>query len=338
MNMQPNFAINPNSPISPKVNSAQPFHRFNTGASIQGQGGPQPPIALPWSPPLSLDNLLQSEFPVNCLPAGVREFVEAVALNTQTPPEMAGIFALGVLASILQRKYTVVITDDWSEVLCLYVVAVAAPGERKSPVLNAMTAPLRNYEERVNANIEPSAPEYRLLVDDITPEKLVEVMAAQGGAITLASTESDVFDSIMGRYTKNPNMSPYLKAHDGDSITVDRITRSRDSVPHPRLTMILAAQPSIFQEMMSNPKFQGRGLCARFLFANCMSKVGQRNVAPPTIPAHVKANYSSLINRLLECPWNGAITLSPDAQNLRIQYAQKIEDIWLPKMPVWSNS
>ena len=41
---------------------------------------------------------------------------------------------------------------------------------------------------------------FRLLVDDTTPEKLVDLMDQQGGSITVCSAEGGVFDAIAGRY------------------------------------------------------------------------------------------------------------------------------------------
>lgn len=43
---------------------------------------------------------------------------------------------------------------------------------------------------------------FRLLADDTTPEKLVDIMDAQGGCITVSSAEGGVFDSMAGRYEK----------------------------------------------------------------------------------------------------------------------------------------
>lgn len=56
------------------------------------------------------------------------------------------MLSLGVLAMTAQGRYKVQITGDWWEPLCLYVVAVAPPGERKSAVIGALTRPAVEYE------------------------------------------------------------------------------------------------------------------------------------------------------------------------------------------------
>ncbi len=85
-------------------------------------------------------------FPTEDLPGPLAAFVECLAESTQTPEEMAGILSLGVLATAFQSKFTVEITPDWREPLCLYCVAVAPPGERKSAVISALTKPIYEFE------------------------------------------------------------------------------------------------------------------------------------------------------------------------------------------------
>lgn len=166
---------------------------------------------------------------------------------------------------------------------------------------------------------------FRLLVDDTTPEKLAEIMSVQGGCITVCSSEGGVFDTLTGRYDNKGGLDVYLKGHAGDPILVDRIGRGANSIPHPRLTMMLTVQPEVLNGLMSNTTFRGRGLCGRFLYAICQSKVGHRKVSPPPIPAKIKAEYNSFVYRILSMPYKGVITLSPEADKLREAYQGYIE-------------
>ena len=86
------------------------------------------------------------EFPVWALPGPIRDYVEALSTATQTPPDMAGVLSLGVLAMTAQGRYMVQVKQGWEEPLCLYAVAVAPPGERKSAVISALTRPAIEYE------------------------------------------------------------------------------------------------------------------------------------------------------------------------------------------------
>lgn len=103
-----------------------------------------------WEPPIAFDSFEGGQFPLESLPRPVMEFVGALAESTQTPTEMAGLLSLGVLSTAARGRFDIVVNSDWKEPLCLYTVAVAPPGERKSAVISALTAPLREYEaERI---------------------------------------------------------------------------------------------------------------------------------------------------------------------------------------------
>ncbi len=326
-----------------------------------------------WEPPIPFDSVNVPDFPIECLPGPVSVFVESLSISTQTPVEMAGILALGILSTAFQAKYQVEITPDWHEPLCLYTVAVAPPGERKSAVIAALTRPVREFEaerrdceaveiaqnktERVLlekslqaaqtaaakgkgdfearrqealdiaeqlANFKDRQP-FRLLVDDSTPEKLVDMMEAQGGSITVASAEGGVFDCIAGRYDRTANFDIYLKGHAGDPLSVDRIGRKSNDIPAPRLSMILTIQPSVLHGMIDNASFRGRGLCGRFLFSVCKSKVGHREVSPEPIPDFVREEYRQFIRRILSDQGKGTVLLSADADEERKNYQRRIE-------------
>ena len=120
----------------------------------------------------------------------------------------------------------------------------------------------------------------RLIVDDTTPEKLVDIMNEQGGSIAIISSEGGVFDALAGRYDRTYNFDVYLKAFSGDVISIDRIGRKSNHVENPRLTMALTVQPNVIQGLMINDAFRGRGICGRLLYSVCKSKVGHRTFSP----------------------------------------------------------
>ncbi len=120
-----------------------------------------------WDKPISFSTVQTPAFPTSHLPGPVAAFVEQLAESTQTPEEMAGVLSLGVLSTAFQSRDTVEITPDWKEPLCLYTVAVAPPGERKSAVIAALAAPVYEYEaeqrEREAAEIAQNQTERALL-------------------------------------------------------------------------------------------------------------------------------------------------------------------------------
>lgn len=339
--------------------------------------GYTPPEAVSeaWEPPVPFDNIETPDFPTDALPGPLDAFVEALSESTQTPPEMAGILSLGILSTAFQSRYTVEINRDWSEPLCLYCVAVAPPGERKSAVLSALTRPVYEFEaerreetaravaqnqterqileaalKAAQANaVKAKTPEarensrqeslalsselagfqdihpFRLLADDTTPEKLIELMSAQHGCLTVCSAEGGIFDSLSGRYDRATNLDIYLKGHAGDPVTVDRIGRPPNYISEPRLTMLLTIQPEVLNGLMENTSLRGRGLCGRFLYAVCRSKIGRREINPDPIPDRLKTGYREFVRRILSGQDSGIIHLSPEADKLRCEYQEHIE-------------
>jgi hypothetical protein len=130
--------------------------------------------------------------------------------------------------------------------------------------------------------------------------------------MALFSDEGDIFDIMGGRYSKTGqvNIGPFLKAHGGDSIRVDRVLRDYDFVERPALTIGLAAQPDVLEGLLNHPTFRGRGLVARFWFSVPTSTVGSRRVDPPAVATEVSRCYQQNVKALLEL--NGS-SLSDDA-------------------------
>lgn len=94
-------------------------------------------------------------FPVDCLPGVLKDYVEAVAVHSQTSADMAAVIGIGVLAVCLQGKFVVQGTPGYVEPLSLYTVVIAAPGERKSSVMHEMTGVLYDYEKDYNEMRNP---------------------------------------------------------------------------------------------------------------------------------------------------------------------------------------
>lgn len=117
----------------------------NSAAELKNAAG----AFLPFKPlKPSADSL--PPFPIDCLPSRLRNYVEAVAIHTQTPTDMAAGAALGVLAACLQGKVKVEGNIGHYEQTSLYIFLIAPPGSRKSAVIHAMTAAIEDYEQKYN--------------------------------------------------------------------------------------------------------------------------------------------------------------------------------------------
>jgi replicative DNA helicase len=170
----------------------------------------------------------------------------------------------------------------------------------------------------------------RLLADDVTPEATASLLADHGGRIAIISAEGGIFDTIAGRYARTVNMDVYLKGHSGDPLRVDRQTRPPVYIPRPALTVGLMVQPRIIEAIAANRDFVGRGLLARFLYANPPSKLGLRAVGATPVSENTESRYSHWIKKLASdmAGWEGdpaVLMLDPRAETVVRSIEEAIE-------------
>ncbi|MEO9594025.1 DUF3987 domain-containing protein, partial [Rhodopirellula bahusiensis] len=95
-----------------------------------------------------------------------------------------------------------------------------------------------------------------------------------------------------------PDFEIYLKAHGGDSVSVQRVGRDPVRLNSPKLTMAFAVQPEVLRTLGSQRRFRGQGLLARFLYAVPPSIIGSRCVVDSPVPMEVQAAYDETIRSL----------------------------------------
>jgi replicative DNA helicase len=117
-----------------------------------------------WEPPVPFGVTGEvPAFPVEVLPGWLGEFVSAVATATQTPPDLAGMLALAVLATVAAGAVEVEPRPGWREPLCLFVAVGMDAGTRKSSVFAAMTRPVADFERDQAAAALPGITETAVL-------------------------------------------------------------------------------------------------------------------------------------------------------------------------------
>lgn len=104
--------------------------------------------ASEWPDPHLPGMVKAPEIPATILPGWLGAMAGAVADSTQTPPALAVMVGLSVLAAVLQRRYEVApFADDYTEPLALWTLTALPSGARKSAVFSSMTAPLLRWEK-----------------------------------------------------------------------------------------------------------------------------------------------------------------------------------------------
>jgi replicative DNA helicase len=130
-----------------------------------------------WTPPIPLGAAgAVPAFPVEVLPGWLGEYVAAVATATQTPPDLAGMLALAVLATVAAGSIEVQPRPGWHEPLCLFVAVGMDAGARKSSVFTAMTRPLAHFERQQATAALPA------ITETATLRRIAEQAAAHAEA------------------------------------------------------------------------------------------------------------------------------------------------------------
>jgi DNA polymerase I-like protein with 3'-5' exonuclease and polymerase domains len=111
-----------------------------------------------WEPVVPLDDIEVPAFPTEIFPAWQREFVEAEAEATQTPPDLPASLVLASTATALAGKIRVQVREGYEEPLNLFTAVVLPPGNRRSAVFDEVTAPLEAREEEL---VRQEAPKIR---------------------------------------------------------------------------------------------------------------------------------------------------------------------------------
>jgi hypothetical protein len=160
----------------------------------------------------------------------------------------------------------------------------------------------RQVAKELAAHEVPAAPQ--LWCDDETPESLGKLLAEQGGRIFQASAEGTAFEIAKGRYAEQgrANFEIYLKAHAGDPLRVGRVSRGRDIVDRPALSLALAVQPDVIRGLAEHAGMRGRGFLARFLYSLPASLVGRRKIKPAPVPPQILDGFHGTILSLWRLP------------------------------------
>ena len=143
----------------------------------------------------------------------------------------------------------------------------------------------------------------RWLADDVTPERLVRLLAEQGGALGVISTEPTLFRILSGRYSGGkPNLETVLKATAGDPIRLDRQGQGQGEsviVDHTALSLGLCIQPDLLADFGQGP-FRGSGLLARFLYVLPAPMVGSRDIEDRPVPTGVRQRWNDALSAIIE--------------------------------------
>jgi len=112
-----------------------------------------PPEDWPELVPLDAPNLPRLD--LTYLPGWAGDFARTLSADTETPPELTAGMILATCATAAARRLRVMVKPGYFEPCNLWTVVALPPGNRKSAVQSAASAPLVDWEREKAAIMEP---------------------------------------------------------------------------------------------------------------------------------------------------------------------------------------
>lgn len=265
-------------------------------AAVQGKYSIR--ITGSWIEPLNLYTIVvarpsERKSPVIKL---AKEPIDSYVMNYNTEHELE-IHNFERRCRIL-RKQIMAMEDQVSK------LSPAGTENRKKGKLTYTMEDIEKLQKELSDLEKNPVKQVQILFDDVTPESLSLVLAQNSERAAIISAEGGVFGALAGRYSDKPNMDLFLKGYSGESYSTTRVGRKGENLSHPLLTMHLALQPRVIEDVMKNKDFRGRGLTARFLYSYPVSRIGSRELKMEPVNEQVKYAYDKCIQDFLAIPDN----------------------------------
>ncbi|CAH0221986.1 hypothetical protein SRABI123_02418 [Pseudomonas sp. Bi123] len=308
-----------------------------------------PKLELPRPPrPLIESNPVSQPYPVQALGGILGPAVERMAEVIGVPQALAAQSVLAASA-LATQGHAGLYLDGRSYPLSLYLITVAASGDRKTAADRFALLPARQWEreqwqryreqlaryrvaqrqaQRINPaepdsasgatlGAEPSAP--RLITTDPTIEALIKGLCHDLPSMGLFCDEGGQFlgSSTMSRDNRLKAVTTLSSLWDGSPIDrarsmVGESLRAYDR----RLSLHLMLQPYLAMQLISDPLLQGQGILGRCLMTWPTSLAGQRSYQAVDLSKDAALKrYQHRLSALFHQPWSlsadGALQLSP---------------------------
>ena len=205
-----------------------------------------PPSPAPeWPDPILPGMRRVPEIDSTVLPGWLGNMVHAVTQSTQTPPALAVMSALSVLATVLQRRFVVApFGDSYTEPLSIWTLSASPSGTRKSAVLGAMQGPLVHWEKLLRDRMRGEIA--RVNATRAVAKKRIERLQQDAAKAKEASERAALTAEVEREETEMPDELRAPRLFTGDT-TAERLQALL--VEHGERMAVLSDEAGIFQIM-----------------------------------------------------------------------------------------
>ena len=195
-----------------------------------------------WPDPILPGRRDPPELSADLLPGWVGAMADAVAKSTQTPPALAVMVALAVLATTVQRRFEVApFGDDYTEPLALWTLTALPSGTRKTAVINAMAGPLVAWEKLQRDRMRDEIA--KATAARLVAKKCIERLLIDAGKAKDASERKAIEAEIKREELETPDELRAPRLFTGDC-TAERMQGLL--VEHGERMTVMSDEPGIF--------------------------------------------------------------------------------------------
>jgi hypothetical protein len=288
-------------------------------------------------------------YPLQHLPAEIREVVSAAVSIVNCPEELAVQSVLNTLSVCIGAFHdATVFRRGGTQPVTLAQAGSAISGDRKSSVDNTVLKGIRQAAAQMNDAAKKDNNDPKLIgwsTGDATVEGAAGAFATSP-VLTINSTDgaSFLYSHSMKEDQKAQTLATLTQWWDGIGGTVIRARGNKD-VNDPRLDISLMFQPEFFNRFVADDLFSKQGFAARFLYHPSKSKQGTRFISPEddvTSAQEVMKVFHEKTGLFFKDGINGfeagddriLISRTPQAESLLVDYYNDIESLMAPDQPL----
>lgn len=254
---------------------------------------------------------LKHSFPKEIFPKSIQDLIKNAELTIGHNPEYLSAGILSTCATAIGSSVKLYNGSFYNPpILWMNIIGRSGDGKThplkfaKQPIaemdklsFKKFTKEMQTYNNSKEKNKEK--PIYKkMILSDFTPEKLSETLQHNKKGVLIFRDELLGWIKSFDKYKKGGDQQMYLEFFNGDTISVDRVSKGPIRVENPNVNILGGMQPDILKIMAANNR-ENDGFLARFLF------VYPQNVNPnlftgKQINTSHSQNYDKLIQDLLD--------------------------------------
>jgi len=212
------------------------------------------------------DTLVPPEFPLECLPGALQDFVGARSRSIGCDPAALAWSCISACSAAVDGQSRLIMrrNDGWRVPPAIWVALVGPSSSKKTPCINAAWAPLERIQGKAlrawsvekdqwdalpkkdrDQTAEPAQP-IRYITHGATIESLQAILSRQDRGIAVMHDELSGLIEGMDRYSggKGGDRPFYLQAYNGGNYVIDRIGRGTSCAANLLLTICGGIQPA----------------------------------------------------------------------------------------------